>query len=269
VVLSCDVFQSNVNGDNKADIDQTVDQRADNEQSADVMVDLDQDNVRGSNHANVAQSISQSTTDMSGPQSQTANFDADVFQDTDEGGNNFLQQSQVLNQDGKAGTSGISQSQTADHFGEVDQETSEDGESEYFLAAGNAFLAQTEGFSKATVSQTERQTLTGTGFQSQFGPMNCCGVGSQEGNPAQTSINIDQKSTQKASQFPEGGVSEDQLLTADCRTTGTCTLSQNATNEAASLNQKVSGTGIQELFTSCFAFSGEGSGGECFAGGGG
>jgi len=277
VVLTCTVTQTNVNGDNKANINQNVDQRVGDDQDATVIVDLIQRNDSGSNYGDISQVIAQSTSQVSSGfmQSQDAFFDADVFQDTDTGGNNFLHQNQSLTQDGRAsGSPSISQSQGADHLGHVEQQTSEDPppppdiDSFFSLSGVGLLQAEDEGFSKATVTQTEYQSLKGPGYQFQDGPMNCCGAGSQEGNPAQTSIAVSQKSTQKASQFGTGIVDQFLSLTADCNTTGTCTLEQAATNEADSLNQKTSGTS-PVLFTTCSASSSsEGSGGECFAGGG-
>ena len=180
-----------------------------------VSAELEQDNESGSNHANLSQSISQSTSQVSGTtQSQDADFDANVDQDTDDGGNNFLTQSQTLNQSGTASGWSVSQTQTADHFGEVDQDALEGGEESFAVLSTGLQAASEDGFSKATVSQTERQTLKGDGSQSQFGPMNCCGAASQEGDPQQTHITIHQSSTQKASQFGSGEVNEDSSCTA-------------------------------------------------------
>lgn len=267
--LTCDITQFNDTGDNLATIDQNVRQSGGADQEAQLTAELFQDNDAGNNHAHVTQTVTQSTSDVaSGLQSQTANFDADVFQDTDSGGNNFLQQSQALVQTGRAsGPSSIAQTQLADHFGEVDQDVEEDEES--FLSLRGVGLAATdEGFSKAHVTQTERQTLTGPGSQVQDGPMDCCGAESQTGSPAQTLLTLHQSSTQNASQFDDEDAVQDQFLHGDCFTSGTCTIHQQATNEADSLSQKVSGTGFQELFTTCFAGPGEGEPfGECFAGG--
>lgn len=259
VVLSCDVTQENVNGNNHATIDQNVNQREGAEQAAMVDARLTQDNVSGDNHANLTQSISQSTSAVTsgGTQSQDADFGADVFQDTDTGGNNFLQQSQTLHQDGRAsGTLSVSQVQNGDHFGEVDQEV---GEDLVLLGGGVAFLLSNgEGFSKAHVTQTERQTLRGPGSQVQSGPLRCCGTGSQEGSPEQTLFTLHQSSTEKASQFDEGTANQFQSLHGDCNTTGTCSINQSAANEADSLRQHESGTGIQTVDTTCFANEGEG-----------
>ena len=160
----------------------------------------------------------------------------------------------------------IKQSQSADHFGEVDQDAL--AFEEELVAYSSAASSQTDdGFSKAHVTQTERQTLIGPGSQEQFGPMNCCGADSQFGSPQQTLMTINQSSTQKASQFGEEDAFQDQFVHGDCNTSGTCSIQHNVSNEADSLNQKTSGTGIQELFTTCFAGSGEGEPfGECFAG---
>lgn len=251
--LTCDITQSNVNGDNHATIDQNVDQRGGATQTAMVDAFLDQDNVNGSNHAGLTQSISQSTSAVTsgGTQSQDADFGADVFQDTDTG-NNFLQQSQALIQDGRAsGPSTILQVQNGEHFGSVDQEV---GADVVLLGGGVAFLlSDDEGFSKAHVTQTERQTLRGPGLQDQSGPMRCCGTSSQEGSPEQTLFTLHQSSTEKASQFDEGTANQFQSLHGDCDTTGTCSINQFAANEADSLRQHESGTGEQTVDTTCSA----------------
>jgi len=229
-----------------------------------LFVDLDQLNGSGSNHANVLQTISQSTS-AAGDQSQIADFDANVFQDTDSGGNNFLQQSQTLTQLGRAsGSSSISQVQDGQHDGVVHQDAlSGDSESLLLSLGGMGFLqASEDGFSKAHVTQTETQTLRGPGSQDQTGPMNCCSAGSQFGSPAQTLITLHQSSTQNATQFDEGTATQFQRLKGDCSTYGTCTIHQQATNEAESLTQKESGTELL-LITTCSASGGEGF---CFAG---
>ena len=166
VALTCDVSQFNESGNNHADIDQRVRQTTGAMQDAQVSALLEQENGSGDNHANVSQTISQSTSEVSLlAQSQEAEFDALVDQDADDGGNNHLQQSQTLDQMGRAsGSSSINQSQSADHFGEVDQDALVFDEE--LLAYSTAPSSQTDdGFSKATVSQTERQTLIGPGSQ--------------------------------------------------------------------------------------------------------
>ena len=262
-VLTCAVFQSNVNGSNHANIDQTVDQRVGAMQSAMVSAELEQDNESGSNHANLSQSISQSTSQVSGTtQSQDADFDANVDQDTDDGGNNFLTQSQTLTQTGTASGSSVSQSQTADHFGDVDQDALEGGEAALAVLSVGLQTASEDGFSKATVRQTERQTLEGNGSQDQFGPMNCCGAGSQEGSPTQTHFNIHQDSSQKASQ---ANAEQSSHLDGSCFSSGTCSIDHKANNDEDKITVHASVDG-EPLFvhTRCESteFWGEGSG-EC------
>ena len=259
-VLICDVTQFNESGNNHADIDQRVRQTTGAAQMADVVASLDQQNESGNNHANLSQAISQSTR-AAGSQSQDAEFDADVTQNTDSGGDNFLQQSQTLDQDGRSSSS-ANQSQSADHFGEVDQDALVGGEEAYYAVSTAQQSEPEDGFSKAHVIQSERQTLIGPGAQDQFGPMNCCS--SQTGSPPQTQITIQQSSTQKASQFDEGAATQAQEINGECLTDGTCTIKHNVSNEADSRNEQVSGTGFQSLTTVCFAGS---EGGFCSDGG--
>jgi len=264
VVLTCDVTQFNVNGDNHATIDQNVNQQGGATQTASVEADLYQDNVNGSNHAGLSQSISQSTSAvLSGMQSQDANFTADVFQDTDTGGNNHLQQSQTLHQNGRASALPIQQMQTADHFGDVDQHVDEESSSFLKLAGVGLVQAEGEGFSKAHATQFERQFLKGPGGQSQFGPMNCCGAGSQFGSPAQTNFDIHQDSAQSASQGSAEQVSD---LEGSCFSSGTCSISHKAKNDEdqITVHESVDGEPIV-VSTRCEsmeAFEGNGSG-EC------
>lgn len=268
VTLTCDVTQANVNGDNHVTIDQNVDQRGGATQTATVLADLNQDNVSGDNHASLSQSISQFTSDVASlMQSQDAVFSADVFQDTDSGGNNFLQQGQRLHQSGRAsGSSSVLQMQTADHFGQVDQEVGEDiGEGFTVFAVGMLQADGEEGFSKAHAVQFERQSLKGPGEQIQIGPMNCCGAGSQAGSLEQTLFTIEQDSAQNASQ---GGAEQESDLFGSCFSTGTCSIHHNARNDEdrITVHESVDGTPLF-VTTNCESTeAGEGEGsGMCFS----
>jgi hypothetical protein len=255
---TCHVLQQNATGDNFFQGHQRIRQTSGPDQDGHIDLNLHQFNVSGNNHAHSLMQIFQSTSEVSGSgtQDQNGSFDASPWEQSTETGNNVGHLTQTLNQDGRAkGGPSVSQTQFGDHLGDVDQFA--EPAVDIAQATGSA------GFSKFFASQSETQTLTGPGSQSQTGPQRCCGVGTQTGDPAQTEFNIDQSSTQNASQFGAGNVSQSQDIHGDCNTTGTCTIHHNVTNEVGSENEQRSGTGVVTLNTFCFAFSGEGEGGAC------
>jgi hypothetical protein len=252
------VVQQNEFGDNFFQGHQQIRQREGAIQEADADAEVMQTNLAGDNHLHLISQISQfssETTDALAPlQDQDGDFDAVLEQNT-ETGNNLGELFQELNQDGRAkGSDATEQIQSADADGEVDQ-----------YATGPLTILSNgggQGFSKFFAHQSKSQRLTGPGIQTQDDPARCCGVGTQRGDPQQTSMKILLESDQSASQ---GTAAQELLLAASCDSNGLCEETNKGRNDEDSIVSMNEGTGPTFLTTECEsveAEDNEGSG-EC------
>lgn len=262
VVLTCNITQTNVgDGDNFADVLQQATQTSGAIQDAQIDATVDQFTETGDNHMKVTQVITQKTSQVqlvSEPnQLQDGTFTADLEQDT-EGGKNHLDLTQDLDQTGtvSGSDSSLSQEQNGDHEGGVHQDsTFADEESSFF----SLFSAEEDdGQSQAHVRQSEKQTLTGPGDQEQNGPMGCCEIFSQFGDPQTSFMNLSQSKHQKCSGFKAGRCEEDANALGEFYSDGTVSIHHNLHNEADHVSNHVSGQGFVALESSCFAGEGEG-----------
>jgi hypothetical protein len=235
VVLECRIEQTNVNGDNKARVKQRVVQRDGADQRATLNALVLQRNGSGDNRSDVDQTIDQTTDDLqlatSPAQNQEGRFSARIAQSTLTGSNDS-HLDQDLDQRGKAsGSSSIVQRQFGNHFGDVDQTIGEVGDGLAFSGHKPKSKSNSKSFSRSRAHQSERQRLRGPGQQIQIGPLFCCST-QLGGDQDKTRVRIRQDSKQTASQ---SNAQQSQTITGECTTVGRCGIRQLARNDEDSI----------------------------------
>jgi hypothetical protein len=237
VVLTCQITQTNTDGDNIARVRERVAQRDGADQRATVNALVTQTNGTGDNESDVNQRINQRSDEVSmatvPTQNQEARFTGRIAQTSDSGVNDS-RLIQDLDQHGKAsGGTNIVQRQFGEGLGDVDQTIGEvGGES----ATGNfkpkhKKSKKSGGFSKSFARQTELQRLQGPGQQIQIGPFGCCST-QLGGDPERTQVRIRQRSHQEASQAT---AQQSISLTGTCTTVGDCGIRHRAQNNEDSI----------------------------------
>jgi hypothetical protein len=239
IVLTCQITQTNADGDNIARIHQHVVQRDGAVQQATLNAQVTQTTGTGDNDSDVKQAIDQRSTEVSmatAPnQNQEGRFSAIIAQ-TSTSGSNVSHLLQDLDQSGKAsGGSNIVQRQFGEGRGEVDQRigatTPESGPTTSKHKWKHKPKHESGSFSKSRARQSEHQKLKGPGQQIQIGPFFCCST-QQGGDPDKTSVRIKQNSKQAASQ---DSASQTQTLDGTCTTVGDCGIRQRAQNDQDSI----------------------------------
>jgi hypothetical protein len=250
---SCRVSQSNDSGANRIVIQQQVDAKDGATQSASQYAGTTQTNGTGRNDVQINQDLKQSAKDTgaSGAQTQDGHQAASVSQSSDTGDNSaHVDQSLALKADAKGGTS-LSQLQNTDgnvnsnvgvvqfstsgrndanvnqsndydaHVGKADSANQQQGSPG---GGENVFFTQdSTGVSTIQSSQREHQDLhaehVGSLTQTQYGPL---WADPEQGSNPNDRYDIKQSSDQHAS---DPDLQDDQE-SAQCTTTGTCTVSQ-------------------------------------------
>ena len=240
VVLTCQVTQTNVDGDNIARIHQHVVQRGGPDQQATLNAQVTQTTGTGDNDSNVKQSIDQRSTEVSLASSPTQNQDgrfSAIIAQTSTSGSNDSHLVQDLDQSGKAsGGSNIVQRQFGEGRGQVNQTIGTSGSapqttSKHKSRHKDKSKSKSGSFSRSRARQTEHQRLKGPGQQIQSGPFFCCST-QTGGDQDRTRVRIRQDSKQSASQ---DSASQSQSLTGECTTVGRCGIRQFAQNDQASI----------------------------------
>lgn len=234
VVLDCRIEQTNVNGDNKARVKQRAVQRDGADQRATLNALVSQRNGSGDNRSDVDQTIDQTTDDVqmatSPAQNQEGRFSARIAQSSATGSNDS-HLDQDLDQRGRArGSSSIVQRQFGNHFGDVDQTIGDVGSGGLALSHHKP-KSKSRSFSRSRAHQSERQRLKGPGQQIQIGPLFCCST-QLGGDQDKTSVRIRQDSRQAASQE---NAQQSQSITGECTTVGDCGIRQRVRNDEDSI----------------------------------
>jgi hypothetical protein len=287
---SCVIQQENVSGDNRADIQQSVD--VGDSPASDVSQDasVDQSNGSGSNSAQVTQNLNQSSKspDTGGSQSQEGHQTVTVTQTSDTGDNRSdVNQSLAQSADTKAGPDNLTQTQNALDNGpntdaSVDQTTTL-GRNESHLnqsndlkmfskKVGNVMQTQgsgngglnghvdqsSSGLSFAFASQDEKQKVDADKSvslsQTQIGPSWCCSV--QVSNPGDRF-----QISQRSQQFADDGAAQSNAVVGTCDTSGNCTVDQRIQQGSTMTTNSCSGpfcnTGIVCSEGECAPCTGE------------
>lgn len=241
VVLTCQITQTNVGGDNIARINQHVVQRDGPDQQATLNAQVTQTTGTGDNDSNVKQAIDQRSTAVSLANAPTQNQDgrfSAIIAQTSTSGSNDSHLVQDLDQSGKAsGGSNIVQRQFGEGLGNVDQTIgSTEGStppttSKHKSKHKDKSKSKSGSFSRSRARQSEHQRLRGPGQQIQVGPFSCCST-QLGGDPDRTRVRIRQDSKQSASQ---DAASQSQSLTGECTTVGRCGIRQFAQNDQDSI----------------------------------
>jgi hypothetical protein len=265
-VLTCQITQTNVDGDNIARIHQHIVQRDGPDQQATLNARVTQTTGTGDNDSDVKQAIDQRSTEVSmanAPnQNQEGRFSAIIAQ-TSASGSNVSHLLQDLDQSGKAsGSPSIVQRQFNDAVGKVDQTigTVESGSnvpstSKHKSKSKPKEKSKSQSFSKSRARQSEHQRLKGPGQQIQIGPVACCST-QVGGDQDKTRVRIKQESKQSASQ---DSASQSQSLTGTCTTVGDCGIRQRAQNDEDSIRVRerctapAGGTCSLDVVTTCGA----------------
>jgi hypothetical protein len=238
VVLTCQITQTNTDGDNIARVRERVAQRDGADQRATVNALVTQTNGTGDNESDVNQRINQRSDEVSmatvPTQNQEARFTGRITQTSDSGSNDS-RLIQDLDQSGKAsGGTNIVQRQFNEGLGDVDQTIGDVGPS----ATGNSKSkgkksrkSKSKSFSRSFARQTEHQRLKGPGQQIQIGPFDCCST-QLGGDPDRTQVRIRQRSHQEASQAT---AQQSIALTGTCTTVGDCGIRHRAQNNEDSI----------------------------------
>lgn len=266
VVLTCQITQTNADGDNIARIHQHVVQRDGPDQRATLNAQVTQTTGTGDNDSDVKQTIDQRSTEVSmttAPnQNQEGRFSAIIGQ-TSASGSNVSHLLQDLDQSGKAsGIPSIVQRQFNDAVGNVDQTigTVESGSnvqstSKHKSKSKPKEKSKSQSFSKSRARQSEHQRLKGPGQQIQIGPVACCST-QVGGDQDKTRVRIKQESKQSASQ---DSAIQSQSLTGTCTTVGDCGIRQRAQNDEDSIRVRerctapAGGTCSLDVVTTCGA----------------
>jgi hypothetical protein len=268
VVLTCQITQTNVDGDNIARIRQHVVQRDGPDQRATLNAQVTQTTGTGDNDSDVKQTIDQRSTEVSmttAPnQNQEGRFSAIIGQ-TSASGSNVSHLLQDLDQSGKAsGSPSIVQRQFNDAVGNVDQTigTVESGSNVQSTSKHKSKSkskpkekSKSQSFSKSRARQSEHQRLKGPGQQIQIGPVACCST-QVGGDQDKTRVRIKQESKQSASQ---DSAIQSQSLTGTCTTVGDCGIRQRAQNDEDSIRVRerctapAGGTCSLDVVTTCGA----------------
>jgi hypothetical protein len=235
VVLTCQITQTNTDGDNIAHVRERVAQRDGASQLATVNAQVTQTNGTGDNESDVNQRINQRSDEVAmttvPTQNQEARFSGRIAQ-TSDSGNNDSRLIQNLGQSGKAsGGTNIVQRQFNEGLGDVDQTIGDVGESS---ATGNSKSREkksrkskkSKSFSRSFARQVEHQRLMGPGQQIQIGPFACCST-QLGGDPDNTQTRIRQRSHQQASQPT---AQQSISLEGTCTTVGDCGIRHRAQN---------------------------------------
>jgi hypothetical protein len=232
VVLTCQITQTNTDGDNVARVHEGVKQRDGADQRATLNALVTQVNGTGDNESDVTQTIDQRSREVSmttvPTQNQEGRFLGRIAQTSDSGINDS-RLIQNLAQSGKAsGGTNIVQRQFNDAVGDVDQTIGDVGEPS---ATGNSKSkgkksGKSKSFSKSFARQTEHQRLNGPGQQIQIGPVACCST-QLGGDPDKTQTRIRQRSHQEASQAT---AQQSIRLEGTCTTVGDCGIRHRAQN---------------------------------------
>jgi hypothetical protein len=240
VVLTCQITQTNTDGDNVARVREKVAQRDGATQLATLNAQVMQTNGTGDNDSNVTQTIDQRSDELamaSAPtQNQESRFSGRIAQTSDSGSNDS-RLIQKLDQFGKAsGGTNVVQRQFNDGLGDVDQTIGDVGEPS---ATGNSKSRhkksrkskKSKSFSTSFARQTEHQRLKGPGQQIQIGPFACCST-QLGGDQDNTQTRIRQRSHQEASQPT---AQQSISLEGTCTTVGDCGIRHRAQNNEDSI----------------------------------
>ncbi|HET6641887.1 MAG TPA: hypothetical protein VFG93_01305 [Gaiellaceae bacterium] len=241
IVLTCQITQTNADGDNIARIHEHVVQRDGAVQQATLNAQVTQTTGTGDNDSDVKQSIDQRSTQVSmttSPnQNQEGRFSAIIAQ-TSTSGSNVSHLLQDLDQSGKAsGSSSLVQRQFGEGLGNVDQTIGTATPESVPTTSKNKGKhkgkpkSNSGSFSRSRARQSEHQRLKGPGQQIQIGPFSCCST-QVGGDPDHTRVRIKQNSKQSASQDT---ASQSQSLTGTCTTVGDCGIRQHAQNDEDSI----------------------------------
>jgi hypothetical protein len=241
IVLTCQITQTNADGDNIARIHQHVVQRDGAVQQATLNAQVTQTTGTGDNDSDVKQAIDQRSTEVSmtaSPnQNQEGRFSAIIAQ-TSASGSNVSHLVQDLDQSGKSsGGSNIVQRQFGDAVGDVDQTIgaatpeSAPTTSKHKSKHKGKPTSKSGSFSRSRARQSEHQRLKGSGQQIQIGPVACCST-QLGGDQDKTRVRIRQDSKQAASQPT---ATQTQSLTGTCTTVGDCGIRQFARNDEDSI----------------------------------
>jgi hypothetical protein len=235
VVLTCQITQTNTDGDNIALVRERVAQRDGASQIATLNAQVTQTTGTGDNDSNVTQTIDQRSREVSmttaPTQNQEGRFTARIAQTSDSGSNNS-RLIQDLDQWGTAsGGTNIVQRQFGDLLGDVDQTIGEvnveSGTSHSNSKSKKPKKSKTsQGFSRSFARQTEHQRLKGPGQQIQIGPVSCCST-QLGGDQGRTQARIRQRSHQEASQPT---AQQSISLEGTCTTVGDCGIRHRAQN---------------------------------------
>jgi hypothetical protein len=244
VVLTCQITQTNVDGENIARIHQHVVQRDGPNQQATLNAQVTQTTGTGDNDSDVKQAIDQRSTEVSMANAPTQNQDgrfSAIISQTSTSGSNISHLVQDLDQSGKAtGGSNIVQRQFGEGRGDVDQTIgTTEGSSPAQTASKHKSKSKPKdksrsksgSFSRSRARQSEHQKLKGPGQQIQTGPFFCCST-QTGGDQERTRVRIRQNSKQTASQ---DSASQSQSLTGECTTVGDCGIRQFAQNNQDSI----------------------------------
>jgi hypothetical protein len=231
VVLTCQITQTNTDGDNVARVTERVAQRDGASQLATLNAQVTQVNGTGDNESDVTQTIDQRSREVSmttvPTQNQEGRFTGRIAQTSDSGINDS-RLIQNLDQFGKAsGGTNIVQRQFGEGLGDVDQTIGDVGEPS---ATGNSKSkgksGKSKSFSRSFARQVEHQRLKGPGQQIQIGPFDCCST-QLGGDQDRTQVRIRQRSHQEASQPT---AQQSISLRGTCTTVGDCGIRHRAQN---------------------------------------
>jgi hypothetical protein len=235
VVLTCQITQTNTDGDNIARVRERVSQRDGASQLATLNAQVTQVNGTGDNESDVNQRINQRSDEVAmtavPTQNQEGRFLGRIAQTSDSGINDS-RLIQNLAQSGKAsGGTNIVQRQFNDAVGDVDQTIGDVGEPS---ATGDSKSKgkksgkskKSKSFSKSFARQVEHQRLQGPGQQIQIGPVSCCST-QLGGDQDRTQARIRQRSHQEASQPT---AQQSISLEGTCTTVGDCGIRHRAQN---------------------------------------
>jgi hypothetical protein len=238
-VLTCQITQTNTDGDNVARVTERVAQRDGADQRATLNALVTQVNGTGDNESDVTQTIDQRSLEVSmatvPTQNQEGRFTGRIAQTSDSGINDS-RLIQNLDQFGKAsGGTNIVQRQFGEGLGDVDQTIGDVGSPS---ATGNSKSkgkksgkSKSKSFSKSFARQVEHQRLKGPGQQIQIGPFSCCST-QLGGDQDNTQTRIRQRSHQEASQPT---AQQSISLEGTCTTVGDCGIRHRAQNNEDSI----------------------------------
>jgi hypothetical protein len=226
-VKTCEIDQTNQNGDNRAIVVQHSNQSKNPSENATQQVTITQRNGAGRNDARVLQMVKQKTSTADGSNTQTQ----------------IAQQFDSIDQTAVTGGQKVRLDQKSSQAADSDSAATQNQFSNQDVSErGHHINQNSAGLSEIDVKQDQNQKATGSGSQDQEVDPRCCSL--QQGN-ADDTFNI----TETVSQMGNPNAFQDAISVGMCATSGNCMVFQSSQNNNASTTNTCSSSNCAVVIT--------------------